>query len=190
MEAIGSALELRQPYLEVTQCGLQLCSEGRMLSSMELWCPPLGDARLESTGVEDRHSHEQLPVSLHVTSLLFLVLGREAACVRGDPRFDRLIPPLKEAVDAVVESCRVGKLPPLSRCKPSMCTGVCAAFMHAPLCVGLRKPDPAIYELMCQQLCVAPHRVVFLDDIKVSALLPCCLQWSCGGTSLADHSVT
>jgi putative hydrolase of the HAD superfamily len=31
--------------------------------------------------------------------------------------------------------------------------------------VGLRKPDPRIYELVCAQLGVAPARVAFLDDI-------------------------
>jgi len=31
--------------------------------------------------------------------------------------------------------------------------------------VGLRKPDPRIYELVCRELGVAPARVVFLDDI-------------------------
>jgi putative hydrolase of the HAD superfamily len=31
--------------------------------------------------------------------------------------------------------------------------------------VGLRKPDPHIYELVCARLGVAPAQVVFLDDI-------------------------
>ena len=31
--------------------------------------------------------------------------------------------------------------------------------------VGLRKPDPRIYELTCRRLGVAPPRVAFLDDI-------------------------
>jgi putative hydrolase of the HAD superfamily len=31
--------------------------------------------------------------------------------------------------------------------------------------VGLRKPDPRIYELACSQLEVAPNEAVFLDDI-------------------------
>ena len=31
--------------------------------------------------------------------------------------------------------------------------------------VGLRKPDPRIYELVCRELGVAPARVAFLDDI-------------------------
>jgi len=31
--------------------------------------------------------------------------------------------------------------------------------------VGLRKPDPRIYELVCRELDVAPARAVFLDDI-------------------------
>lgn len=30
---------------------------------------------------------------------------------------------------------------------------------------GLRKPDPAIYELACRRLGVPPTRVIFLDDI-------------------------
>lgn len=31
--------------------------------------------------------------------------------------------------------------------------------------VGLRKPDPRIYELVCRELVVAPPRAAFLDDI-------------------------
>jgi epoxide hydrolase-like predicted phosphatase len=31
--------------------------------------------------------------------------------------------------------------------------------------VGLRKPDPRIYELICRELGVSPPRVAFLDDI-------------------------
>jgi epoxide hydrolase-like predicted phosphatase len=31
--------------------------------------------------------------------------------------------------------------------------------------VGLRKPDPQIYELVCRELGVAPSRTAFLDDI-------------------------
>lgn len=34
--------------------------------------------------------------------------------------------------------------------------------------VGLRKPDPRIYELACRQLEVAPSEAVFLDDIGVN----------------------
>src|SRR2546421_191178 len=31
--------------------------------------------------------------------------------------------------------------------------------------VGLRKPDPRIYDVVCRELGVAPARAVFLDDI-------------------------
>jgi putative hydrolase of the HAD superfamily len=31
--------------------------------------------------------------------------------------------------------------------------------------VGLRKPDPRIYQLACEQLGVTPEQAVFLDDI-------------------------
>jgi putative hydrolase of the HAD superfamily len=34
--------------------------------------------------------------------------------------------------------------------------------------VGLRKPDPRIYELACRELGVAPARTAFLDDIGVN----------------------
>ncbi len=34
--------------------------------------------------------------------------------------------------------------------------------------VGLRKPDPAIYELVCGELGVAPSEAVFLDDLGVN----------------------
>lgn len=34
--------------------------------------------------------------------------------------------------------------------------------------VGLRKPDPAIYRMMCDALGVAPEHAVFLDDLGVN----------------------
>jgi putative hydrolase of the HAD superfamily len=34
--------------------------------------------------------------------------------------------------------------------------------------VGLRKPDAAIYELVCRELGVAPAEAVFLDDLGVN----------------------
>ena len=34
--------------------------------------------------------------------------------------------------------------------------------------VGLRKPDPAIYRLMCEGLGVPPEQAVFLDDLGVN----------------------
>ncbi len=33
---------------------------------------------------------------------------------------------------------------------------------------GVRKPDPAIYRMMCEALDVAPERAVFLDDLGVN----------------------
>ncbi len=41
--------------------------------------------------------------------------------------------------------------------------------------VGLRKPDPRIYELTCRALNVAPSRVIYLDDIGVSLSVNCLL---------------
>ena len=34
--------------------------------------------------------------------------------------------------------------------------------------VGLRKPDPAIYQMMCQALGVVPAQAVFLDDLGIN----------------------
>jgi putative hydrolase of the HAD superfamily len=31
--------------------------------------------------------------------------------------------------------------------------------------LGIRKPDPRIYHLMCEKLCVAPEECVYLDDL-------------------------
>jgi len=33
---------------------------------------------------------------------------------------------------------------------------------------GVRKPDPRIYRMMCEQLAVAPERCVYLDDLGVN----------------------
>lgn len=34
--------------------------------------------------------------------------------------------------------------------------------------VGVRKPDPRFYELACEQLGIAPHEAVFLDDLGIN----------------------
>ena len=34
--------------------------------------------------------------------------------------------------------------------------------------VGLRKPDPRIYQMMCELLDVAPEHCVYLDDLGVN----------------------
>jgi putative hydrolase of the HAD superfamily len=34
--------------------------------------------------------------------------------------------------------------------------------------VGLRKPDPAIYQMMCDALCVQPQNCVYLDDLGIN----------------------
>lgn len=34
--------------------------------------------------------------------------------------------------------------------------------------IGLRKPDPAIYSLMCERLAVDPHRCIFMDDLGIN----------------------
>jgi putative hydrolase of the HAD superfamily len=31
--------------------------------------------------------------------------------------------------------------------------------------VGIRKPDPRIFEIACRELAIAPHEAIFLDDI-------------------------
>lgn len=49
-------------------------------------------------------------------------------------------------------------------------SAVIALFHHVieSAKVGLRKPDPAIYQMMCQALGVAPAQAVFLDDLGVN----------------------
>jgi putative hydrolase of the HAD superfamily len=34
--------------------------------------------------------------------------------------------------------------------------------------LGIRKPDPRIYELMCESLEVSPSRCVYLDDLGIN----------------------
>ena len=34
--------------------------------------------------------------------------------------------------------------------------------------IGLRKPDPRIYEMMCERLAVSPGACVYLDDLGVN----------------------
>jgi putative hydrolase of the HAD superfamily len=49
-------------------------------------------------------------------------------------------------------------------------TEILALFHHVieSAKVGLRKPDPAIYRLMCDALGVQPQHAVFLDDLGVN----------------------
>ncbi|MEY3361993.1 MAG: hypothetical protein RL531_1712 [Actinomycetota bacterium] len=56
---------------------------------------------------------------------------------------------------------------------------------------GLRKPDPRIYELTCDRLGVAPHEVVFLDDLGINlkparAMGMTTIKVTDPGTALAD----
>ncbi len=50
---------------------------------------------------------------------------------------DELMRPLRDEFHVFVESCKV----------------------------GMRKPDPAIYELVCERLALRPSEAIFLDDI-------------------------
>lgn len=34
--------------------------------------------------------------------------------------------------------------------------------------VGVRKPDPAFYDLACERLAITPHEAVFLDDLGIN----------------------
>ena len=34
--------------------------------------------------------------------------------------------------------------------------------------IGIRKPDPRIYQIACDQLGIAPNEAVFLDDLGVN----------------------
>ena len=34
--------------------------------------------------------------------------------------------------------------------------------------VGIRKPDPRIYELICEQMEITPNETVFLDDLGIN----------------------
>lgn len=53
---------------------------------------------------------------------------------------------------------------------PSERAAVVALFHHVieSAEVGIRKPDPAIYQMMCDALQVAPPQAVFLDDLGVN----------------------
>jgi putative hydrolase of the HAD superfamily len=58
----------------------------------------------------------------------------------GQPRLEDAMAELADLFDVVIESSQV----------------------------GLRKPDPAIYELVCRELGVEPREAVFLDDLGVN----------------------
>ncbi|MEE8308071.1 MAG: HAD-IA family hydrolase, partial [Gammaproteobacteria bacterium] len=85
---------------------------------------------------------------------------------------DRFYPQMANAVRGLQSRYQVALL---SNASPNQASRVRESFgfdIHAEFdvyvnsaLVGLRKPDPAIFELTLEQLGVAPQQAIFLDDL-------------------------
>lgn len=90
-------------------------------------------------------------------------------CLSGDIR-----PEMIEAVHRCRQHLRTGlitnNMAPMNHADSPMLSFVGELFeviIESSL-VGVRKPDPKIYEMACDALGVEPHEVVFLDDLGVN----------------------
>lgn len=105
------------------------------------------------------------------------VRGSEVvALLSGDVR-QRMVEMLKLckgsfSVACITNNVKSGQGPGMAR-DPERAAAVQAVMALFDLVVessieGIRKPDPAIYQLTCERLNVAPERTVFLDDLGIN----------------------
>ena len=90
-------------------------------------------------------------------------------CLSGDIRHEMI-----EAIRRCRERLRTGlitnNMAPMNQGESPMLSFVDELFdvIIESSKAGVRKPDPKIYEMACEQLGVEPHEVVFLDDLGVN----------------------
>ena len=87
-----------------------------------------------------RRCHDRLKTALLTNNFVPSESSIGEGRAAGDPRFSGPMADVLQHFDVIVESSRV----------------------------GLRKPDPAIYRLVCDELGVEPAEAVFLDDLGVN----------------------
>ena len=100
------------------------------------------------------------------------VSGREVVALLGG----QIRPAMVEALCRLRPRLKLGLItnnvagPEADGFEPSGRSAVLALFHQVieSSKVGLRKPDPAIYRMMCQALGVAPAQAVFLDDLGIN----------------------
>ena len=100
------------------------------------------------------------------------VSGREVVGLLGD----QIRPAMVEALRRLRPRLKLGLItnnvagPQADGFEPSGRSAVLALFHQVieSSKVGLRKPDPAIYLMMCRALGVAPAQAVFLDDLGIN----------------------
>lgn len=100
------------------------------------------------------------------------VPGREVVALLGG----EIRPAMVEALRRLRTRLKIGLItnnvagPEADGFEPSGRAAVLQLFHHVVESskVGLRKPDPAIYTLMCDALGVAPENAVFLDDLGIN----------------------
>jgi putative hydrolase of the HAD superfamily len=94
------------------------------------------------------------------------------ACLAGDIRPDMIeaIRRCHERLKTALITNNVATMSDGEESGPTMLTVVDGLFdvVVESSKTGLRKPDPRIYELTCEQLDVEPSEVVFLDDLGIN----------------------
>ena len=105
------------------------------------------------------------------------VMGSEVvALLSGDvrPRMVEMLKLCKEnfAVACITNNVKSGQGPGMARdsARAAAVQGVMALFdlVVESSIEGIRKPNPAIYQLTCERLNVSPERTVFLDDLGIN----------------------
>ena len=94
----------------------------------------------------------------------------------GDVR-PRMVEVLKRCrldyrVACITNNVKAGRGPTMadSKERAAAVADVMSLFEHVieSSVVGIRKPDPRIYELACETLAVSPHETVYLDDLGIN----------------------
>ena len=107
------------------------------------------------------------------TALGHPVRGAEIiALLEGDLR-PAMIEALRRCKERFKVACITNNVATESRRPPEAAAAVAAVMGMFDLViesskVGLRKPDPRIYELACRELGVQPTRAVYLDDLGIN----------------------
>lgn len=154
----------------------------------EVGVPPDTIRLINSTNPDDNAwaKMERSEVSLEEFARLFeaeaAALGHEMSgaavlnCLSGDvrPQMVRALDILRERVrlGCITNNMRQGHGAGMARTE-DQATRVADAMKRFEVViesskVGLRKPDPRIYELACSEMGIAPERAAYLDDLGIN----------------------
>ena len=134
---------------------------GAPLTPSEVVARICADVRMQGLAAVLRYSTQLDGASLSAATLRVPAEELAAAHAQAAPEFLAAIRRIRERglrTAALTNNWRSGE-PQMNLLGPHFDTVVESAVE------GMRKPDPRIYELACERLCVRPVEAVFLDDI-------------------------